>query len=391
MLKDQGGQPGGGRPDFPNDLPALTSVRFFLALGVVLFHYQLQWPWPSMEYTGLLDRARLGVDVFFILSGFVLTHAYRRALDEGRLNYRRFLVARFARIYPAHLAVLAFVLVMVGAASAVGAEFDRNLYNPAGLLTTLLLVQAWGPEVITAEWNGPAWSLSAEWFAYLLFPAFAWIGLRLRNRPVVLLALTAVVFAAVDQLYRALFDDTVVHAEANLGVLRIIPEFLYGIALYRLGEPLRPSRRAAVAGASVSALLLLSLMHFKADDRLVVVAAGPLVLALALLSRTASEGVLAQRWLRESGEASYALYLVHFPLLIAWKGVVSVLTGKPSNYVFAWWEIGCLLALTLAAAFALHYLIERPARRRIRSWADRVLPESVSKAAMTPGSQPPDV
>ncbi|WP_293385219.1 acyltransferase [Phenylobacterium sp. SCN 70-31] len=173
---------------FPADLPALTSVRFLLALGVVLFHYQLQWPWDAMSSTGFFDRARLGVDAFFILSGFVLTHAYRDAIAGNRMNYGRFLIARFARIYPAHLAVLAFVLVMVTTASLVGAEFDRNLYNPAGLVTTLLLVHAWLPEVVKAEWNGPSWSLSAEWFAYLAFPVFAWIGLKLRRRPMLLLA-----------------------------------------------------------------------------------------------------------------------------------------------------------------------------------------------------------
>lgn len=49
-----------------------------------------------------------------------------------------------------------------------------------------------------AEWNGPSWSLSAEWFAYLTFPAFAWAGLKLRRRPILLLALTALIFLALD-------------------------------------------------------------------------------------------------------------------------------------------------------------------------------------------------
>ncbi|MFC4444142.1 acyltransferase family protein, partial [Caulobacter henricii] len=172
---------------FPKSLPALTSVRFVLALGVVLFHYQLQWPWNAMASTGIFNRAGLGVDAFFILSGFVLTHAYRQALEDGQLNYRRFLAARFARVYPAHIAVLGFVLVMVGAGTLIGAEFDRRLYNPLGLLTTVLLVHAWLPETVVAEWNGPSWSLSAEWFAYLAFPAFAWIGLVLARRPWILL------------------------------------------------------------------------------------------------------------------------------------------------------------------------------------------------------------
>lgn len=376
---------------FPSNLPALTSIRFFLALGVVLFHYQLQWPWDALSVTGLLDRARLGVDVFFILSGFVLTHAYREALGARRLNYGRFLVARFARVYPAHLAVLAFVVTMVAVANILGATFDQTLYTPLGLLTTLLLVHAWLPEVIKAEWNGPSWSLSAEWFAYLAFPAFAWIGLTLHRRPGVLLMLTGALFLGLDQLYQAIFGDVVVHAEANMGILRIIPEFLYGIAFYRLGERLRPSRAAAIGAAWTTTLLLLALMHLKADDRVVVAMAGPMILALGLLSKVSAEGPLAGSVLRLGGEASYALYLVHMPILIGWKGVRSAFDGRDSHYVLAWWEVGSLLAISLAAAIALHLYLEGPARTWIRRQADRLWPQPGAKAQMRPGSQPPDV
>ena len=375
---------------FPQNLPALTSVRFFLALGVVLFHYQLQWPWDTLPTTGLLDRARLGVDAFFILSGFVLTHAYRDAMAEGRLDYRRFLVARFARIYPAHLAVLVLVVAMVSVAEATGANFNRDLYTPMGLVLTLLLVHAWLPELVRAEWNGPSWSLSAEWFAYLAFPVFAWIGLKLARRPLVILAVALALFLGLDQFYLALFGDTVVHAELNLGVLRILPEFLYGVGLYRLGERIALPRRAAIAASWAAAIALLSLMHFQADDRLVVAAAGPLMLTLALLSKAQAEGVMASRPLLLGGEASYALYLLHMPVLIAWKGTVSAVTGQDSKYVLDWWEVGLLLPLSIAAAVALHLIVEGPARTWIRRQADRWMP-GPARSRMSPGSQPPDV
>lgn len=376
---------------FPPNLPALTSVRFFLALGVVLFHYQLQWPWDTMTVTGLFDRARLGVDAFFILSGFVLTHAYRDALAGHRLSYTRFLLARFARVYPAHLAVLAFVLAMVVVATLVGADFDQHLYNPIGFLLTLLLVHAWTPDLATAEWNGPSWSLSAEWFAYLAFPAFAWVGARMARRPILLLGLSAIVFFLLDRLYLSIFGDTVVHAEINLGVLRIIPEFLYGIALYRLGERVRLGHKAGVATAWGAGLCLVFLMHIKADDRLVVVAAGPMLLTLALLAKSGSQGLLEKRALLLGGEASYALYLVHMPILIAWKGVASALTGQDSKYILAWWEVGTLLAVSVIAAVALHLLVEVPARLAIRRWAEHRWSMAGAKAQMTAGSQPPDV
>lgn len=373
---------------FPDSLPALTSIRFALALGVVLFHYQLQWPWNAMAWTGIFDRAGLGVDAFFILSGFVLTHAYRQALEEGQLNYRRFLAARFARVYPAHIVVLGFVLVMVGAGTLIGAEFDRRLYNPLGLLTTVLLVHAWLPETVVAEWNGPSWSLSAEWFAYLAFPAFAWIGLVLARRPWILLTLSALVFLALDLAYQAVFGDLIVHAQLNMGVLRIIPEFLYGIGLYRLGQRVLLARRQAIGAAWLSAIILLLLMHLKADERVVVAVAGPLVLSLALLSKSGVDRAVARPSMLAAGEASYALYLVHMPILIGWKGVNSALTQRSSDYVLAWWEVACLLFLTLAAAFAVHYLIERPARTWIRRGADCLWPATALKVK-TPGPRPP--
>lgn len=287
---------------FPTYLPVLTSVRFLLALGVVFFHYQLQWKWDTMADTGLFDRARLGVDVFFILSGFVLTHAYRDALATGTLDYRRFIVARFARIYPAHVAVLALILVMVVVARLIGAEFDEELYNPFGLLATLLLIHAWFPNTFVAEWNGPSWSLSAEWFAYLLFPVFAWIGLRLGSRPSVLLVMAGLLFVALDLFYQAVFGDVVVHAENNMGILRIIPAFLYGVALYRLGEHMNLSRGAAIVAAMLSTGTMLLLMHFHADDRLIVLVAGPLVLSLALLSKASADQYVARRWMVVAGK-----------------------------------------------------------------------------------------
>ncbi|WP_370526559.1 acyltransferase family protein [Caulobacter sp. RHG1] len=363
-------------------------MRFLLALGVVLFHYQLQWSWNASAWTGLFNRTQYGVDIFFILSGFVLTHAYRQPLAEGTLDYRRFLVARIARIYPTHLLVLAFVLVMVGLAVLVGADFDQRLYNPLGLLITVLLVHAWLPETVPAEWNGPSWSLSAEWFAYLAFPAFAWIGVALARRPWWLLGLSGLIFLAAELSYQAMFGQTVVHAQANLGVLRIAPEFLYGIGLYRLGQTLRPTRIQAIVAAWLSATALLLMMHFGADDRLVVAAAGPLILALALLSTARADRPVSRPWMLAAGEASYALYLLHMPLLIGWKGVVSILTARPSTYLLSAWEVACLLILSTAAALAIHHYFEAPVRGRLRREADRLWPATSAHAAKVASPDP---
>ena len=115
-------------------------MRVFLALGVVLFHYQLHWTLPP-EAAGLLNRARLGVDVFFIQSGFIMAHVYLR--DGRPLNYPKFLAARFARIYPAHLFILVAMLVLVLVAPLLGVGLEPGRFNAGDFVQTLILVQAW--------------------------------------------------------------------------------------------------------------------------------------------------------------------------------------------------------------------------------------------------------
>lgn len=351
------------RHPFPDVLEPLTSVRFFLALGVVLFHYQLAWTLPA-EAAGLLNRARLGVDVFFILSGFILTHVYLHG--DAPPPYRRFLAARFARIYPAHLAILLAMLALVLVAPALGVGLEPGRFNAPDFIQTLLLVQAWFPRQTMALWNGPAWSLSAEWFAYLAFPAFAWIGLRLRERPLALIALATLLFLALDLFYRRFFGVVLPRAEDSLGILRIVPEFLFGVGLYFLGQRVRLSPRAAVAAVLATTGVLLAAMQIPLDDRIIVALAGPFLLALALLAKSGARTFLSGPIWLFAGEASYALYLVHLPLLMVWRNAVQRLAGVGGDYRMGPAELALLLVLSLAAAAAIHLAIERPGRRLIR-------------------------
>jgi len=346
-------------------LDPLTGVRFFLALGVVLFHYQLQWTLPD-EAVGLLDRARLGVDVFFILSGFILTHVYLQG--DGVPDYRRFLAARFARIYPAHLFILLGMLGLVLLAPLFGVGLEPGRFNPADFAGTLLLVQAWFPRETMVLWNGPAWSLSAEWFAYLAFPAYAALALRLRARPWVIIALAAILFVALDAFYRAQFGRVLPRAEDSMGILRIVPEFLYGIGLYYLGQRWTPSPRVSVMGALATTAALLTLMQLGADDRIIVAAAGPFVLSLALLAKARVRTCLSHPVALFAGEASFALYLVHIPILMVWRNAAQAFFGWPGDYRMGMSELAAMLVLTLAAAAAIHVFVERPGRRLLRAW-----------------------
>lgn len=355
------------RLEQPAILHALTSLRFVLALGVVVFHYQLNMLPAGEPPIALIERARLGVDVFFILSGFVLAHVYAHSYQFGRFNYRRFLVARLARIYPAHLAILLAMALVALIAQTLNQPFEAERYSLPGWLASLALVHAWWPWPIPNEWNGPSWSLSAEWAAYLAFPLFAFLGLRRGRVAWRTIALSAVLFIWFDELYRGLYGQILTHAESALGVLRLAPEFLFGIGLEQLSRRIRITPKISVWAASGAAASMVALMSISADERLIVAVSGVMVLTLALLSKHERAGVLAHPMAIEAGEASYALYLVHLPLLTIWKNGLAMLLGVDSSYIMAPWEGIALLGLTLAAAVLLHRCWERPARAWIRS------------------------
>lgn len=355
---------------YPADLRALTSLRAFLALGVVLFHYQLQWD-PALGFSPIIERSRLAVDVFFMLSGFILAHVYGPAFAAGTFSYKRFIVARLARLYPLHLAVLAGVLVMVLGAVAAGVRYDPSTYTTLGFFETLFLVHAWFPSELGINWSGPSWSLSAEWFAYLLFPAYAWLSLKLWKRPWALLAIGALSFVALDAFYGQVFGKVLPRAEDSMGILRIAPEFMIGMALYGLGHRQNWSRPVTAVIALATTILLLGAMQLGLDDRIIVALSAPLILSWSMLARADCEGPLAAPLFVFAGEASFALYLVHMPVIVAWKGMVAEMRGIDSAFRIAPIELAGLFVVTVVVSVALHLLVEKPGRTWIRRWFER--------------------
>ena len=167
-------------PSRLRQLHALTSVRFFAAAWVVLFHFRdhIEVMLPGLRAIGaLLDTGYLGVDLFFLLSGFIITYNYSERLEHPTWPaYRQFLGLRLARFYPVHIATLATIALLVALAALVHHPLHGS-FTVVDAVRQLLLVVTWGPESSSLSWNQPAWSISAEWAAYLCFPFIA-VALR---------------------------------------------------------------------------------------------------------------------------------------------------------------------------------------------------------------------
>ncbi len=343
----------------------LTALRFFAAFWVVLFHY---WPALSSAAAPLtVAKGYLGVELFFVLSGFILCHVYRTEVEEGRFAYGGFLWARLARVYPLHLATLIGMGVLALAAGAAGFAVDPNILSWESLPANLLLLQAWGLAPV-AGWNHPSWSISAEWFAYLTFPLFAWAALALKARPLLAVALAAGLMAALYAGFEALAGHPLTLATIRWGALRIVPCFALGCALHSLWRA-RPARSAplALAGAAFSGAAALGLSALGAADTLIVLTLGGLIFFLARAAQAGSP-VLSAAPLIYLGEISYSIYMICVPWKIVFvNGAASLLKLEGDQLPLGVWLVGVAAVVPLAAAS--YHLIEKPARTRMKLWA----------------------
>jgi peptidoglycan/LPS O-acetylase OafA/YrhL len=361
------------------DIKPLTSLRFFAALWVVLYAY---WPNLAVATTpAVVQRGALGVELFFVLSGFILCHVYLPAAAAGRFSYPAFLWNRLARIYPLHLATLAALGVLAAAGLALGMKVDRNILAWSDLPANLLLVQAWGFAKV-AGWNHSSWSISAEWFAYLAFPAFAWAALKLRSRPRIAVAAALALLAGLYSIFNRVAGFPLTEATIAWGALRIVPCFFLGCAIWLAWHSGAADRREAAIGASFFGAAALLGGQFGAADWIIVACFGGLILSLARLSQAGS-GFGSHPALVYLGQISYAIYMVFVPWQIVFVNIaVKIFHLSDKKLPLALWLV-YLAALVPLAALA-HRLIENPARRAMRLWGKR---PAAHEIAMTPATQ----
>lgn len=357
-------------------LPALTSLRFFAAFHVVIFHFlAMQIIRGPGWYQKLSSIGYVGVSFFFVLSGFILVYTY-----AGRpMILKDFWRARFARIYPAY----AFSLLITGpwfffAVLTMDVPFfawaKAHLKLTSGLVVSLL--QAWVPQA-ALSWNPVAWSLSVEAFFYLLFPVLLVFLVR-RSQPQLFLIAAGswLVTLTLSGTYVLRNPDhlTVVNADVfgafwlnalKFNPLARLPEFLLGMACgflflrsqreSKLALPLVLSGIAAFAVVvGFSNVIPYPILH----TALLGPAFAAIVYGLAL--RPSWSGFLENRLLVLCGDASYSLYLLHSMIMGMF---FHDRTGQVQHQTFLGVLVFVLLVLTISAF--VYRFIEEPLRRKL--------------------------
>ena len=335
------------------EIHSFTAVRGVAALWVALFHFNglsggaLEGTWAT--------RGDVAVDVFFILSGFVLTYVYELAIKSGTFRYRDFLLKRLARIYPVHFVTMAGALVVFTGSALLGASNVNISEEVKGIIPNLLLVHAWGT-INGLPLNYPSWSVSAEFFVYLLFPVAVAI-MSFWRRPGVAGALILVATATIFALFETnIFDLT------GFSIPRVVPEFLFGVGIFLSLKGKSFQRRWPLV-----LIGLFPIAVWSGIELAIVLAAGISLSVLFVCDAT----ITKSRVLHHLGVISYSLYMTHILTgVVGFKGL-QALRIFPEGEAFPMSVALLMLLPTILVAHLTWLFVERPGHRLVLSLACR--------------------
>jgi peptidoglycan/LPS O-acetylase OafA/YrhL len=352
---------------------SFQAFRGMAALVVLIFHILLDVAWP--DYHNFLNAmpaeglGRVAVQFFFVLSGFVICHAHWGDLSRPPL-LKRFLLKRFIRLYPTYL----ILLLLAGGMLVAKGRFQELPPDIASYIKTLTLWPQ-DPAVVGgrgAPVLGVAWSLQYEVYFYFCFALAIlnrWLGAAVLAFSVV----GGLMFSHTVFPWRFLFADHIL-------------VFVFGIGVFALKDRLIP-KNGAWACLIGGLLLALAIIPVGGQEGLFEAIVGGLAGALVLLGLLSLERqgtVLGSgRVVQLLGAASYAIYLVHFPLVnMIFRGSCVVLGKTVFSAVIA--SVAAVIA-SLLAGIAFHLWVEKPV---IAALQRRLLPRRgpTAQAAAPPAA-----
>jgi peptidoglycan/LPS O-acetylase OafA/YrhL len=352
--------------------PALTGIRFPLAIWVIAYHISgAGQMWGSLfsapTAAALMSKAYIALGIFFALSGFLLALAYLDG-DWNASKLSRYITARAARILPLYYFSLLIMAPII---------WNELLHSPrlgdadaraSSLFGYLFLLQGWTR--FPVDWNTPAWSLSCEMFFYACLPLAAVLLPRKPARSVLLLVIIA--FGVPVLLH-------ILQPPGTLKTFRYIGDFVIGVACAMVYQRIQARASGRGSWLYIPGLLLAIALVIWSDrmswlvfDELMRVATVGLVLGFALGGGVLNR-VLSSRIAVAGGAASFAAYILHIPILW-WFGRAPFVAALPpisKGFVYA--------AVVWIVAFAAYRAIELPANEWIRRAAQARKPRRAAE------------
>jgi peptidoglycan/LPS O-acetylase OafA/YrhL len=307
-------------------------------------------------------------ELFFVSSGFLLTYTYAARFDHDEMNYGKFWLGRCARLLPVYFLGLLVALPVL---------LHTHTVTPSKMFLTIFLLQSWFPSS-ALYWNTPAWALSNLAFCYLTLPFLLRATRHFSKTECVIFAAAAwIVSLTLSLTYLHLNPDGLTqHIDSNsvafwLYVLKYnplihLPEFFIGVLAARLFTVTGGFTRAHADYAfvfSIAIILIILLLGYSIPYP--VTHTGLLAPLLAILIAGIASGafvdkILKPKWFVLLGQSSFALYMLHWPLLVftAWYFANRTELGHIGRLV--------VVALIVVLSLALHKWVEAPLTAKLR-------------------------
>lgn len=347
----------------------LESLRGLAALLVVLNHIPL-WT-ANSRGSNFVGNGYLMVDFFFVLSGFVICRNYIGKIKTG-MALLRFQFLRFGRLYPVHLLMLFLFLILEASKyylnshtalkTTVAEPFSINTWN--AFFQQLLLLQAVGPTGNALTFNAPAWSISVEFYTYLVFAFVSAISGRWTT-------LVAASIAAASVVLLQFFGIETGYSE----ILRCFAGFFIGCCVSALCSRTKAHYPASFAGLAIFAFaLFLQLRTDRSFGGLVYLLSALVIFCVSCSKPGLVRTVLGARWLEWLGAISYSLYMSHWLVVYLFDQVLRRILKFPAgaNHVLkmpadeAWLFSLLAVGVCLVCAYIMHRFVESPFRTRSR-------------------------
>lgn len=332
----------------PN-LPILTGIRFFAAFYVFIFQIDSRIP---LDFLGkpiidVISQGATGVNVFFILSGFILYYNYH----DKQINFTEFILKRIAKIYPVYLAgfFLCFAVVFLNKIR-VDSFFEVMMMN-------LLMVQSYLPK-FSLQWYGSgSWSISTEFFFYLCFPILLLFISKLSKISICLLFVTCF---ALSVLPGALYNLKLIDF---LSTYSFPPSRVWEFIIGMLTASMVIKHRLSINNFVIFFILIFSALYFyffgrKLDGYVVQnIIVVPLMVAILISATTQKKqflSFLGNKFFEYLGKVSYSFYIVQIPIMIYLDHNNNYKLYNPALLLVS------LFLINLLIAVIMYHIIESP-------------------------------
>lgn len=383
-------------------LSNLTPLRGIAALLTVIYHVDLMLGGGGgllikFKDSLLLTRMYLMVDFFFVLSGFIMLHVYGQWFNKSTQgsDFKRFTIARFARVYPLHFFTLIYCILLKVVFTAAGGIDNSPMSaisnNYATIPSHLLLIHSMNVnEWFT--WNNASWSISTEWWMYMLFPFLVKPFSKLTSigRAIMVILCLAgyllitfyiipivtvpasIPFTKVNPL------DYGINVSYQYGFLRCLFGFVLGMTTYHAYNEHFAKKLFGNGYTLLFAVFgLFICLHFTVPD-IFSVSFFPLILLSAAYGSKSMNAFFGTKALQRLGDWSFSIYLVHQPLLYTIFSVLAYLNppqkdgspaGPPTQFdtITGWLICLIFIAITLLVSYLTYRFVEVPARKKINN------------------------